>query len=184
MSIEPLHKPTLAGPRVVLRAPHQGDVAQRFALGNTPEIQAMFGGDPTQTREITDQAAQSWVDSHSADPHAWVIDTDATLIGAIRLHSLNRADKRANIAIGILSTPHLGHGYGSEAMRLLAQHAFETMGLHRLSCRVLAFNTRAIAAYEKVGFKQEGREREAALIGSDWHDDIMMGLLPDDLTAV
>ena len=174
-------KPTLTGDRVVLRAPIASDVAARFALGNTPEIQAMFGGDPTQTRPITDAAAQAWVDSYQNDPLAWVIEADGEMIGGVRLHSINHADKRANIAIGILSKAHLSHGYGTEAMRVLARYAFGTRGLHRLSCRVLAFNERAIAAYEKIGFVQEGRERQSALIGLDWHDDVIMGLLAEDL---
>lgn len=175
-------KPTLTGDRVTLRAPLKADVAARYALGNIPEIQAMLGGDASQTRAITDEAAQAWVDSYSTDPLAWVIEAGGALIGGVRLHSVNPADKRGNIAIGILSPDHLGGGYGTQALRLLARHAFDTLGLHRLSCRVLAFNTRAIAAYEKVGFVQEGRERESALIGTAWEDDIIMGLLAQDLT--
>ena len=46
--------------------------------------------------------------------------------------------------------------------------------------RVLDFNSRAIAAYEKVGFVIEGRERQAARVGDDWHDDIIMGLIAED----
>ena len=174
-------KPTLAGTRVSLRAPRPDDVAARFALGNVPKIQAMLGGDPSQTRPITQEAAQAWVDSYQKDPLAWVIEVDGAMIGGVRLHSVNHADKRANIAIGILSPDHLGGGYGTEALRLLAAHAFETVGLHRLSCRVLARNTRAIAAYEKIGFQQEGRERQSARIGTEWQDDVIMGLLADDL---
>jgi RimJ/RimL family protein N-acetyltransferase len=174
-------KPTLTGDRVILRAPTPADVAARFALGNSPEIEAMFGGNPAQTRPITDAAAQAWVDSYLNDPLAWVIDAEGEMIGGVRLHSVNHADKRANIAIGILSKAHLSHGYGTEAMRVLARHAFGKLGLHRLSCRVLAFNERAIAAYEKIGFVQEGRERQSALIGLEWHDDVIMGLLKDDL---
>ncbi len=171
----------LTGARVTLRAPVPSDVEARFALGNTPEIQAMFGGDPAQTRPITRAAAESWVENHAGDPLSWIIEAEGEMIGAIRLHSVNHADKRANIAIGILSPAHLGRGFGTEALRLLAEHAFGDMGLHRVSCRVLAFNERAIAAYEKVGFVQEGREREAALIGDAWSDDIIMGLLASDL---
>jgi len=174
-------KPTLTGPRVTLRAPTPGDVDGRFALGNVPEIQRMFGGDPTQTRPITEAAAQAWVNSQADDPHAWVMETSGMLIGGIRLHSVNHMDRRANIAIGILSEAHLGGGYGTEAMRLLAHHAFGPLRLHRLSCRVLAFNTRAIAAYEKVGFVQEGVERQSALIGQVWHDDVIMGLLAGEV---
>lgn len=175
-------KPTLTGDRVTLRAPRASDVADRFALGNVPEIQAMLGGDPSQTRPITDEAAQAWVDSYEKDPLAWVVEVDGKMVGGVRLHSVNHADKRANIAIGILSPDHLGGGYGTEALRILAGHAFEKVGLHRLSCRVLAVNARAIAAYEKIGFQQEGREREAARVGPEWQDDIIMGLLAQDLT--
>lgn len=174
-------KPTLQGPRVLLRAACADDVAARFALGNTPEIQAMFGADPSQVRAITQDAAEAWVQNQISEPHAWVIEADGKLIGSVRLHSVNHADQRANIAIGILDPDALGKGYGPEAMRLLAHHAFETMGLHRLTCRVLAFNDRAASAYEKVGFVVEGRERESALIGKERHDDLIMGLLPSDL---
>ncbi|MEO0668173.1 MAG: GNAT family protein [Pseudomonadota bacterium] len=177
-------KPVLNGPRITLRDVAQGDVDARFALGNTPDIIRMFGGDPAQVRDITRDAAQAWVAAQQAEPHAWIIAAGGRLLGAIRLHTLNPADKRAQIAIGILDSDALGQGYGTEAMQVLAAHAFGTMGLHRLGCRVLDFNDRAIAAYEKVGFVVEGREREAALIGTDWHDDLIMGLLDRDLVRV
>ncbi|MEO0403077.1 MAG: GNAT family protein [Pseudomonadota bacterium] len=174
-------KPILRGPKVTLRMAVPQDVEARFALGNTPEIQAMFGADPSQVREMTHEAAEAWVNAQINEANAWVIEVNDALIGAIRLHSINHADKRAQIAIGILDPAALGRGYGSEAMRLLATHAFDTLGLHRLGCRVLAFNDRAVAAYLKVGFVEEGRERESALIGSNWRDDLILGLLDRDL---
>ncbi|MEX0371092.1 MAG: GNAT family N-acetyltransferase [Tateyamaria sp.] len=177
-------KPVLRGTRVTLRDVMPGDVDGRFALGNTPDIIRMFGGDPTQVRDITRDAAEAWVKAQKAEPYAWVIEVDETLLGSIRLHTVNHADKRAQIAIGILDNAALGKGLGTEAMQVLAAHAFDQMGLHRLGCRVLDFNARAIAAYEKVGFKVEGREREAALIGADWHDDLIMGLLDRDLVRL
>lgn len=177
-------KPELHGPRVLLRDASAHDVDARFALGNTPDIIRMFGGDPAQVRDITCDAAQAWVTAQQSEPHAWIIEANGRLLGAIRLHTLNPVDKRAQIAIGILDPGALGKGLGTEAMQVLATHAFDTMGLHRLGCRVLDFNDRAIAAYEKVGFVVEGREREAALIGQDWHDDLIMGLLDRDLVRL
>ena len=173
--------PTLTGPRIRLRAPQPEDWAGRFALGNTPELHRMFGGDPAQFRELTEDAAKSWVDSQMNERFAWIIERDHRLIGALRLHSVNHADARAVLAIGILDKDSLGAGLGVEAIRLVAAHAFGPMGLHRLSLRVLAFNTRAIAAYRKVGFVDEGRERETALIEGVWHDDVIMGLLAHEL---
>lgn len=81
------------------------------------------------------------------------------------------------MAIGILDPKLLGKGLGSEAIFLLLQHAFAELQLHRIGIRVLAYNQRAIRAYEKCGFVIEGREREAAFVNGAWHDDVMMGLL-------
>lgn len=173
--------PTLIGPRVQLRPPRPEDWAGRFALGNSPELHRLFGGDPAQFRPLTEDAARAWVDTQLAERFAWIIELDQRLIGAVRLHSVNYADHRAVLAIGILDPVSLGQGYGAEAIRLVAGHAFGPMGLHRISLRVLEFNDRAIAAYRKVGFVEEGRERESAFIGGQWHDDILMGLLPSDL---
>jgi RimJ/RimL family protein N-acetyltransferase len=49
---------------------------------------------------------------------------------------------------------------------------------------VLAYNKRAIRAYEKCGFIVEGRERETAYVNGSWHDDIMMGLLDRDFSSL
>ena len=174
-------KPVLNSARVTLRDANPLDVQARFALGNTPEIHAMFGADPASVRDITPEAAEAWVQSHLDDPLAWVIEADGKLLGGVRLHTVNYSDKRAQIAIGIVDPGALGKGYGTEAMQLLAAHAFDTMGLHRLGCRVLSFNERAIASYLKVGFVQEGRMRESAFIANEWHDDLMLGLLDRDL---
>ena len=175
-------KPVLKGPRITLRDAEPKDVAARFALGNSVEIQKMFGAEPSQVRPITEHAAEAWVENQRAEPYAWVIENEnGALLGAIRIHSVNHADMRANLAVGILNESELGKGYGTEAIRVLAAHAFDTMGLHRLSCRVLAFNTRAVAAYKKLGFVEEGRERQSARIGNTWEDDVIMGLLAQDL---
>lgn len=174
-------KAILTAGDVMLRDATPLDVTARFALGNTPEIHAMFGADPGAVRDITPEAAEAWVQSHIDDPHAWIIEDGGALVGGVRLHTINYSDKRAQIAIGIVDPAALGKGIGTTAMRLLAAHAFDTMGLHRLGCRVLDFNERAIAAYEKVGFVVEGRERESALIAGQWHDDLILGLLAQDL---
>ena len=168
---------TLTSGRLTLRPPQDGDVVARLLLGNKPEIHRMFGGDPADFRELTPEGAEAWVATLKAERYGWVIDYENQLVGSIRLHSVNPMDRRAALSIGILAPESLGKGVGTEAMRLLAAHAFGPLGLNRLSVRVLDFNERAIAAYKKVGFQHEGREREAAFIAGTWHDDLMMGLL-------
>ena len=59
-------------------------------------------------------------------------------------------------------------------------HRPATLGLHRVDLRVLEFNRRAITAYEKCGFIQEGVEREGALIADEWRTDVMMSILEQE----
>ncbi|KJA20508.1 hypothetical protein HYPSUDRAFT_142022 [Hypholoma sublateritium FD-334 SS-4] len=70
-----------------------------------------------------------------------------------------------------------GKGYGTEIMRWLVSYSFKTLGFRRLSLQVFASNPGAVALYEYVGFKHEGREREAIWREGEWVDLIRMGLL-------
>lgn len=172
--------PVLVDGNLRLRAPCSDDVTARFALGNTPEFQFMFGMDPNMSKPITQASAQAWVDQQMTTPNLWIIELDGCLIGNAFLHSINMQDRRASLALGILDEALLGHGYGTRVLHLLLTHAFAEMGLHRMSLRVLHYNARAIAAYKKVGFREEGVEQQAALVGDTWHDDVMMGMLASE----
>ncbi len=176
--------PILTDGCVVLRAPKPGDVAARLKLGNTPEIHHMFGADPSTVRPLTQEAAEAWVKTQEHAPFGWIIEVQDRLIGAGRLHSVDHLDQRASVALGILDANALGKGYGTRALHLMVAHAFDVLGLHRVDLRVLDYNARAIRAYEKVGFVVEGRQREAARVGQNWHDDLMMGLLASEYGRV
>lgn len=165
--------PCLQGARVVLRPPIEGDVEARLALGNDPEIHRMFGGSRDQLRPLTREGAGRWMQRVIESPYGWVIER-GSLIGEIRLIRVERIDRRASLAVGIVDPRCLDKGYGTEAIRLVLDYAFGELKLHRISLRVLAYNQRAIRAYQKCGFVIEGRERE---VDGEWHDDITMGIL-------
>lgn len=162
---------------VRLRAPHPDDVDGRFALGNTPEILHMFGIHPDTCEVMTRAMAQDWVMARCKADNFWIVEHEGRLIGDAFLHTINQHDKRASLALGILDPALLGQGFGSRVLHLMIAHCFDTLGLHRITLRVVDYNARAIAAYKKAGFVHEGCERQAARVGNEWHDDIIMGLL-------
>jgi RimJ/RimL family protein N-acetyltransferase len=131
---------------------------------------------------MTEDTARRWVERLRDQDYGWVIEADA-LIGQIRLDRVDLRDKRASLAVGIEDQARLGIGLGTEAIGLVLGYAFGVLGLHRVSARVVAYNERAIRAYEKCGFVREGREREAAFVDGAWHDDIMMGVLDREYAA-
>lgn len=170
-----LNLPQLQSARLILRRPTREDVDVRLALGRHKEIVEAYGGTFDPDAPFTREHAEAAIRYIEEQEYAWVIDA-GRFIGHLRFHSIDRQDKRAALAIGIDDPACLGRGYGTEAIRLALTHAFLT-GLHRISLRVLASNSRAIACYRKCGFVEEGREREAAFVNGRWEDDIIMGVL-------
>jgi RimJ/RimL family protein N-acetyltransferase len=174
--------PDLDGERVSLRRARPEDIEARRKLGNDPDIVRMYGGDSTNARPMTEEEAERWVQRLLDHDHAWIIEAGA-LIGEIRLDRVDLWDKRAALAVGIADKTRLGQGLGTEAVRLVLRYAFDVLNLHRISARVLDYNTRAIRAYEKCGFVVEGRERESAHVAGKWHDDVMMGVLHNEFES-
>jgi RimJ/RimL family protein N-acetyltransferase len=70
-----------------------------------------------------------------------------------------------------------GHGYGTEATQLMLDHAFGSLGLHRIALTVFEFNERAIRAYRRCGFVVEGRARESIWRDGRWWDELAMSML-------
>jgi ribosomal protein S18 acetylase RimI-like enzyme len=77
-----------------------------------------------------------------------------------------------------------GRGYGTEATRMMLAHAFQNLGIHRVSLAVFAFNERAIRSYRKVGFTVEGRAREAIFRDGRFWDEISMSILEPEWRAL
>jgi RimJ/RimL family protein N-acetyltransferase len=74
-----------------------------------------------------------------------------------------------------------GQGYGTEAIRWTLEWAFKVAGLHRVELYVLGWNERAKSLYERIGFQEEGRKREALWKDGRWWDEVYMGILQDEL---
>lgn len=173
--------PVLRTARLTLRRSEPRDVEARLAMGRDRDIYRMFGLDIAGLPPFARENAQAWTARIDDHPCAWVIAAPDDAIGEIRIENPVDADARASLSIGILDRARLGQGLGVEAIRAVSIFAFERLDLHRLSVRVLAFNERAIRAYEKVGFRREGVERESARVGGVWHDDVLMGLLAHEM---
>ena len=163
--------------RIILRRPRRDDAEAVLRFGVSPEILRMYGGDPARPPANDSTRARRWVDALTAHPHAWAIEADGALAGQVRLDGVDEADRRARLAVGLLGEPLLGRGIGRAAIRLVLDHAFGPLALHRVDLRVLAFNERAIRCYRACGFVHEGTEREAALVAGERHDDWIMGIL-------
>lgn len=83
--------------------------------------------------------------------------TTNQLIGNVGFVDINHLHRTAEIGIFIGDKSYWGNGYGQEALSLLLDYAFKKLNLHSILLRVYDFNQRAIACYEKTGFKKSAK---------------------------
>jgi RimJ/RimL family protein N-acetyltransferase len=174
--------PVLAGTQLCLRPLRASDREARLAIGRDPEFVRMNGGDPHRERPFTVADAERWYRGFP-ESFRWVIDCDGRMIGEVRLDLTDPKRGDARFAIGIFGPAERDRGLGTEATRLVLDHAFDTMGLREVGLRVLAFNTRAIRCYQKCGFVAYGVDRERAYVDGRWQDDIVMRVGAEDYRA-
>ena len=108
-----------------------------------------------------------------------VRETDR-LVGSCAFSQLDGENGSCLFHITIGEHDAWGKGYGTEATKLMVDHAFGVLGLHRIGLTVFEFNGRAIRAYEKCGFTLEGRAREAIFRDGRYWDELHMSVLAQD----
>ena len=119
------------------------------------------------------------------DALAMAVHEKATdrLVGTCAFSQLDGENGSALYHITIGESDVWGHGYGTEATQLMLDHAFGTLGLHRVALYVFEFNERAIRAYRRCGFVVEGRSRESIWRDDRWWDELAMSVLESDWRA-
>jgi aminoglycoside 6'-N-acetyltransferase len=113
-----------------------------------------------------------------------VIQLDGRMIGYVQWYEETDPDYR-HATIDITLRPDFcNRGLGTDALRTLCRHLFDDLGHHRITIDPSLSNTRAIASYRKVGFRDVGvmRRYERANDGT-WRDSLLMDLLAEELVS-
>ena len=120
----------------------------------------------------------SWYERNaiSDDTHWFTIYEIATSqpVGMTWLSDIDDYNGTAYFAISIGEPSARGKGYGTETTRLMLDYAFIRLGLHNVALNVFENNPAGIRAYQKAGFKEFARVREAYVSGGRRWDDIWM----------
>jgi len=99
------------------------------------------------------------------------------MIGNCGVFDIDPVNRSGELGIMLGEKDEWDKGYGTEAMLLLVGHCFETLNLNRAYLRVYAENLRAKRSYEKTGFVEEGRLREAVYKHGKYDNVIIMSIL-------
>lgn len=187
--------PVLHGEMVTLRPIEARDADRMWESLQDPESKRMTG----TTEEFTRERIDEWCATVSDRPgrYDWAITAAAVrdgqavsdeMIGEIVLNQIDSGARSANLRLALLAN-YRGRGYGREAIVEVLRFAFDGADeddgprLHRVGLDVLSINPRARMLYESLGFRDEGRLRDAYRDGDSWADAIMMSVLEDEFRA-
>jgi diamine N-acetyltransferase len=174
----------LVGQRVYLRPLERDDLNTIRLWANDPEIRRLTG----ETAPMSQADAQEFLEKvqHDKD-RVWfavVVRENDRLIGEAGLLRMFRPWRTTDLSLILGDKGAWNQGYGTEAILLLLDYAFGVLNFHRVAIGVVALNTRALRFYEKIGFRQEGIQRDGYYCDHAYHDFVMMSLLEDEFRAL
>ncbi|TFH72962.1 GNAT family N-acetyltransferase [Cellulomonas sp. HD19AZ1] len=177
-----MQKPTLQGEMIVLRPVRADDADAMWDMLDDAEGNRLTGTTRTFTRAEVDAWCASREAAQGRFDFAVTVDGDDEFRGEIVLSDVDEDVRCASLRLSMRPV-YRGRGYGTEAIELVLEFAFEGLGLHRVELEALSINTRAVSLYENIGFRFEGRRRDAYRDGEGWCDAVVMSMLEDEYRA-
>jgi RimJ/RimL family protein N-acetyltransferase len=144
------------------------------------EVRKFLGPRSATTRgDVLEEIERSLAEPESFG--RFVVDADGEPAGMLGFHVVNERSRIARLERLAIHPAFRGRRLADEAARLFQRLLLEELGFHRLELEIYAFNERACAHAERVGFVREGRKRKAYLKDGEWADSVLYALIPEDL---
>ena len=185
-------KPTLQGDRAGLRPFTPEDITAMADILTDPEVLRLTGSVHSTVEAKTeagdkagplDPATRRWYETRADQKDrldlAVIAADSGACVGEVVLNEWSPGNGACSFRI-LLGPEGRDRGIGSEATRLLIDHAFQSTRINRIELEVYAFNPRARHVYEKVGFLFEGTKRAALEFDGEYVDADIMSILRSD----
>lgn len=100
-------------------------------------------------------------------------------VGIFRVDNIDHKNKSVMVGLDI-DEKFRGKGLARPIYRLFLDYYFNQLGMNRVYLKVLETNSRAIHIYKELGFKEEGRDRQAIFRNGKFNDYICMSILKNE----
>jgi len=109
--------------------------------------------------------------------------TDAH-IGNVSLQNIDLLNQSAEFAILIGDKSYWNRGFGREVASLIIEHGFDQLNFHRIYCGTMENNVGMQKLALALGFKEEGRSRDALYKDGEFRGVVHYGLLKSEYKVV
>ena len=164
--------------RIYLRALELDDYQISVKWRNDDSITNLLGGSKWF---VSMETEKQWVQNaimQNKDIRLAICTVEKDIyIGNIYLTGIDYLNRKAQTQILIGNREYWNNGYGTEAMRLLLEYAFNYKNLRRLEAVVLEDNIGSRKMHEKLGYKKEGILRQSVYKNGQYKNQILFALL-------
>lgn len=168
-------------PRVKLRPVAEADLELLERLTNDPvdtgEHQWFGWHDPGYLRRRWQETGMLTTESGMLVP-----TLGGRVLGLVSWHRTRTGPMAFCWNMGLVLAPEArGHGYGTEAQRLLVEYLFAHTQLNRVEATTEAGNRAEQRSLEKAGFTREGVLRGYDFRDGEWRDHVVYSVVRSDL---
>jgi UDP-4-amino-4,6-dideoxy-N-acetyl-beta-L-altrosamine N-acetyltransferase len=162
-------------PKAALRPLRADDKDRILNWRNAPEVRAYMYTDHL----IAPEEHARWFAGIEGDVRRryWIIEANGAPVGLANLYDIDERHRRCAWAYYLADPAVRGMGLGSYVEFWMLQQVFETLGLSKLWCEVLASNEPVWRLHETFGFRQEARFREHVIKDGAPQDVLGLGIL-------
>lgn len=171
----------LRGKLVDLRPLEDDDATLLYRWANDPATAGAYDAlQPRTLAQIQRQIAEQRALTEEGG-ELMIARKDGTSVGTVQCHRVRYGPHSPAFNMGIqVAFDQRGHGYGSEAQRLLADYLLFVFPVGRVEASTDVENIPEQRALEKAGFTREGAARAASWRGDRWHDMVVYSRIRGD----
>ena len=163
--------------RLLLRRLTPDDYIYVFEHYSDTEIKDFFGltSDEEFIKELNKFENGYTTHNRSLEMFQLIDKENNKIIGTCGYHNWYKEHYRAELSFSITNEVYKGLDVMPEAMKVVLEHGFVKMKLHRIEALVGTQNVASIKLLEKFGFTKEGVLKEHFLINDVYEDSIVYG---------
>ena len=156
------------------------DLDRLLSWVDSPELMLQWAGPRFSWPLSKEQLQTNLLESEGPTPTVLAfnaVSVDGVMTAYGEITRIDRTNRSANLARLLVAPESRALGIGSWVVAELLWITFEQLYLHRVALNVFSFNTAAIRAYERSGFRHEGTLRDAYVVGGRFWSLNMMSIL-------
>lgn len=176
----------LETPRLLLRLPSRRDVPDLKRSFRDPRTARAHGAPLHPRAEMENplrMVTRTLREYHQGEHLSLsvILRGDGGCIGRVGLRGLDWTWRKVESLSYWIDPRYWGQGFATEASWFLCRAAFGPLRMRRVASQALDQNLSSLAVLRKLGFVEEGREREAVCVRGRCMDMVLFGLLRGEL---